>query len=389
MRRPKPQFTCVVLCAASATLCAQQAGAAEWQLAPSAHIGSSYADNPRLLADGSDASAGAVGEFSARLKRLTERSELSLRPRILSSRYSNDETLDTDDQFLTAGYRWGGERSEWNSELNITRDTTLTSELGLTGLVQTNRRHEATTLSVAPTVMLTERVSGGVQMMLLDSRYVDAESTGLTDYRYTAFSLFSTVALTDAGSKLTVTAQIGELSTQGFGGSDTRDATLRLGWSWQPWTLWTTTLSAGPSRVETDLGNDSGMVFDGEIKRQGDRWSLAASAGRSQSPTGRGVLTRRDEVELNFNRAVTERLTAIVGARWISSEDLMPQRGGVSTYQVDYGRLDLGASWRLSRHWNLSLQLSASTQKYELAPERAEGHRASLSMVWNGQPQSL
>lgn len=389
MRRPKPPLTCVVLCAAGATLCVQQAGAAEWQLAPSAHVGTSYTDNPRLVANSDDSSADAVGEVSANLKRLTQRSELSLRPRVFSARYSDDEALDSDDQFLAAGYRWTGERSEWNSQLNITRDTTLTSELGLTGLVQANRRHEATTLTVAPTVMLTERVSGGVQMLLMDSRYVDAESTGLKDYRYQAFSLFSTVALSDAGSKLTVTAQIGELSTQGFGGSDTRDGTLRLGWSWQPWALWTTTLSAGPSRVETGLGNDSGVVFDGEIKRQGDRWSLAASAGRSQSPTGRGVLTRRDEIELNFNRALTERLTAIVGARWISSEDLMPQRGGVSTYQVDYGRLDLGASWRLSRHWSLSLQLSGSTQKYELAPERAEGHRASLSMVWNGQPQSL
>jgi opacity protein-like surface antigen len=382
-------MTRVTLCVAGAALCAQQASAADWQVAPSAHVGTSYADNPRLLPEGGSSSSGAIGEMKASLKRLTDRSELTLRPRFVSSRYSDDETLDSDDQFVTAGYRWVGERSEWNTQLGLTRDTTLTSELGSTGLVQSNRRHESASFTVAPTVMFTERVSGGVQMFLLDNRYVDADSTGLVDYRYTALSLFSTVLLSDAGSALTVTAQGGELSTGGFFGSATRDGSLRLGWSFQPWLLWTATLSAGPSMVETDAGRDSGFVFDSEIKRQGDRWSLTANAGRSQSPTGRGVLTRRDEFKLSFNRSITERLSANVAARWVRSEDLLQQQAGAVTYQVDYSRLDIGANWRLSRDWSLSLQLSGNTQNYELATERANGYRASLNIVWNGQPQSL
>lgn len=379
-------MTRVTLCVAGAALCAQQASAAEWQVAPSAHVGTSYADNPRLLAEGGSSSSGANGEVRASLKRLTERSELTLRPRFVSSRYSDDETLDTDDQFVTAGYHWLSERSEWNTELGLTRDTTLTSELGSTGLVQSNRRHEATSFTVTPSVMFTERVSGGLQMFLVDNRYVDAESTGLVDYRYAALSLFSTVLLSDAGSALTLTLQAAELSSESSG-SDTRNGTLRLGWRFQPSLLWTAALSAGPSRVETDAGSDNGFVFDGEIKRQGDRWSLTANAGRSQSPTGRGVLTRRDEVKLSFNRAITERLNTNVGARWVRSEDLLSQ--GSATYQVDYGRLDIGTNWRISRDWSLSLQLGANTQDYDLAVERANGYRASLSMVWNGQPQSL
>ncbi len=327
--------------------------------------------------------------MKASLKRLTERSELTLRPRFISSRYSDDESLDSDDMFVTGGYRWVGERSDWNMDLGLTRDTTLTSEVGSTGLVQSNRRHEAASFTVSPTVMLTERVAAGVQMYLVDNRYIDADFTGLVDYRYTALSLFSRVTLTDAGSALTVTAQGGELSTEGFFGSATRDGSLRLRWDFQPGLLWSAALSAGPSFVETDAGSDSGFVFDGEIKRQGDRWSLTANAGRSQSPTGRGVLTRRDEFQLSFRRAITERLSGTVGARWVRSEDLLPQQAGVTAYHVDYSRLDLGASWRLSSDWSLSLQLSGITQDYELATERANGYRASLNVIWNGQPQSL
>jgi opacity protein-like surface antigen len=383
------QLTCLALCSASAVLCARQASAADWQVVPSMSVGTSYAENPRLLAGGDSSSSGTVGEIKASLRRLTERSELTLRPRFAGARYSDDESLDNDDQFINGGYRWVGERSEWNMDLGFTRDTTLTSELGSTGLVESNRRHEAGTFSASPKVMFTERVSGGLQMYLVDNRYLDAELTGLVDYRYTALSLFSMVTLTDAGSALSITAQGGRLTTEGLFGQETRDGTLRLGWSFQPWLLWTASLSAGPSTVETDAASDTGIVFDGEIKRQGDRWSLTANAGRSQSPTGRGVLTRRDEVRLTFARSLTERLSANIVARWSQAEDLLPQQGRTVRYQVDYASFGLGANWRLSRDWSVALQLFGNTQDYELATERANGYRASLSIVWNGQPQSL
>ncbi|WP_129779371.1 hypothetical protein [Peristeroidobacter soli] len=379
----------MALCSASAALFAQQASAAEWRVMPSAYVGTSYAENPRLRVDDNDSVSGAIGELKASLQRVTERSELSLRPRFVAARYSDDESLDSDDQFVTGGYRWMGERSEYNIELGLTRDTTLTSELGSTGLVDSNRRHQTGTFTVAPKVMFTERVSGGLQMYLADNRYIDADATGLVNYRYGALSLFSSIVLTDAGSSLTVTAQAGRLTTEGLFAQETRDGTLRLGWSFQPWLLWSASLSAGPSTVETALANDTGWVFDGEIKRLGDRWSLTAAASRNQSPTGRGVLTRRDEAKLSFDRALTERLSASIAARWIRSEDLLPQQGRVKAYQADFAQLSMATSWRLSRDWSLSLQLTGNTQDFELATERANGYRASFNVLWNGQPQSL
>ncbi|MFC4308000.1 hypothetical protein ACFPN2_02800 [Steroidobacter flavus] len=389
MLRSGTQLTCLALCSASAALLAQQASAAEWRVLPSAFVGTSYADNPRLRVNDTSSASGASGELKASLQRVTERSELTLLPRLVAARYSDDESLDTNDQFVTGSYRWMGERSEWNMQLGLTRDTTLTSELGSTGLVDSNRRHEETSFSFSPRVMFTERVSGGFQMFQVDNHYVDTEVTGLTDYRYSAVSVFSQIVLTDAGSALTVTAQAGRLTTAGFFGSETRDGTLKLGWTFQPWMLWTASLSAGPSTVETAIANDTGWVFDGEIKRLGDRWSLTANASRNQSPTGRGVLTRRDEARLTFNRTITERLSATVGARYVSSQDLLPQRNGVRTYQVDYAQLNLSANWRLARDWSVSLQLTGNTQDFELAAERANGYRASFNVVWNGQPQSL
>lgn len=389
MLRAGTQLTCLALCSASTVLFAQQASAAEWRVLPSAFVGASYADNPRLRVDDSSSVSGTVGEFKASLQRVTERSELSLLPRFIASRYSEDESLDSDDQFINGGYRWVGERSEWNMDLGWVRDSTLTSELGSTGLVDSNRRHETSSFTVSPKVMFTERVSGGMQMYVSDNRYIDAENTGLVDYRYLALSLFSSVVLTDAGGTLSVTGQGGRLTTEGVFGAETQNGTLRLGWTFQPWLLWTASLSGGPAIVETARATDTGWVFDGELKRLGDRWSVTANAGRNQSPTGRGVLTRRDEARLTFSRNITERLGASISARYIRSQDLLPQQGRVTAYEVDYAQLGMAASWRLSRDWSLSLQLTGNSQDFELAPERANGYRASFNVIWNGQPQSL
>lgn len=387
MLTPAAKASCIALCV-SATLCGQRVLAAEWHVLPSAYIGSSYADNPRLLTEGGTGSAGAVGEIKAAIQLVTDRSSFSLAPRWRSARYEDDETLNTDDQFVTANYRWISERSQWNSELGYTRDTTLTSELGLTGLVQSNRRHEAVAVSAGPTFLLSERTSVGVQLDSVDNHYQDARSTGLVDYAYRSLSLFSTYVVSDRSS-FTVTAQGGQLTAEGFlGGTTSRDGSLRASWAYRPYDLWQLKVSAGPSYAESEIGSDTGSVFEVEAIRQGDLWSLSTLAGRSLTPTGRGVMMQRDRVSFTVKKALAERFDATVAAQWIRTEDLMSQLTA-PTYHVDYGRIDVTGYWRVAERWSLALQLTGSTQQSEQSNERAEGYRALLSMVWNGLPHSL
>lgn len=376
----------IALCV-SATLCCQQALAAEWRIAPSAYIGTSYADNPRLMVEGGDAAAGAVGEFKTAIQLLTERSDFSLTPRWRSARYDQDESLDSDDQFVNARYQWISERSQWSSDIGLTRDTTLTSEIGLTGLVQSNRRHQAISVSAGPTFMVSERISAGGQLYSVDNSYEDSEGTGLVDYAYRAVSLFGSYAMSERSS-LMLTASGGQLTAEGFlGGIATRDSSLKLTWRYQPWDLWQLLVSAGPSYADSDTGSASGQLLEFEAHRRGDLWNFSTVAGRSLTPTGRGVLMRRDRVSLNGKRSLAERFDVSVSAQWIRSEDL-PQLGA-NTYYIDYGRLDVTGYWRVGQNWSVALQLSGLTQERESSTQRAEGYRALLSMVWNGLPLSL
>lgn len=375
----------ILLCGVSATHCVALA-AAEWLVVPNARVAADYTDNPRLMPSGGVSDSGAVAELSAAIQRRTGRSELSMQPRWRSSRYEQEESLSSDDQYLTAAYRRMSERAQWDASLGLTRDSTLTSEIGSTGIVQANRRHEGLTLAGGPSLVLTERLSAGAQVSWMDNHYVDAAFTGLVDYDYGAASLFSTWQVSER-SALTLTAQAGRLSAQGQP-DETRDATLRAAWQYQLDSMWRLNLSAGPAFVETQSGNDNGEVFSVDIARQDELWSVTARASRDLAPTGRGVLTRRDQITLGFNRRMSDRITAGLSARWVENQDLLPQPG-VVFQTVTYGRLDLRADWRFAEHWSLAVGLAAAVQEYSGSPERAENHRASLSVIWNGQAQSF
>ncbi len=373
-----------VACAGVCLVAAGTAQAAEWLLAPEMRFGTTYTDNPRLLPDGGRSSPGTLADFSTSVRRRTERLDLSLRPRLHSVRASDDESLESDDQYLDARLGYLTERSQWSLAAGYARDTTLTSEVASTGLVQSNRRHESITVSGGPTWLLTERVNLSLQGYVLDSHYPDPGNTGLVDYQYRFTSLSVGMAATER-STVRLSLQGGELVVPEFA-SRTRDTSARLAWELKSGGLWSTTLSAGPAYVDAQFGHDSGAVFDADAERRGERWTFSLGAGRGLTPTGRGVLTRRDRAGLSLSRQFTPAVTGGASLQWVRNQNLL-QQPGIAFTEVDYGRLDLNLSWRFAEHWSLALNVGGTTQSYDT--NDADSYRASLGIVWTGQQRSL
>lgn len=374
-------------CGGLATLGARDGEAAEWSVSPTARVSTDYSTNPRLLVDGGAESTAAVGDLSAVLLRRGERMEWSLTPRLYSERHPDDELLDRDDEYLRGAFTYYSERSEWAATVNFAHDTTLTSELGLTGYTEDDRQHEGISATLGPTYQLTERTSAGFQVFWNDNHYRDAVFTGLVDYQYGALSLFSSHSLSDR-SELSVSARAGELLVPANPGSDKQDASLTLGWSYTPWPLWTLNMSAGPSYARSNVASDDGLVFQTDLQHQVERWTFSASAGRDITPTGRGALTRRDQLSVAASHSLTERLSASLTLRAVRNQELLTQSGGRGE-ELEYGRVDVRLSWRMAQQWSVALGLGGVTQKVESRPEGADNYGASLSIVWNGQPQLL
>lgn len=374
-------------CGGLILLTARSGVAAEWLVNPSARVATDYSNNPRLRTQDYQGSAAAVGELSAFLRRRTERSEWSLKPRLYSERHPDEDLLDRDDRYLQAAFTHAFERLQWSATADFAQDTTLTSELGLTGFTEDNRRHEGFSIAAGPTFMLAERTSAGGQLYWSDNHYRDAAFTGLVDYEYANVSAFASHAVSDR-SQLRVSARAGDLRVPTNSRADKQDASLTLGWTYEPWLLWTLNVSAGPSYARSKVGSDDGMVFLADLQRRGERWTFSTSAGRDVTPTGRGALTRRDQLTLAASRWLTERISASLTLRALRNQELLTQSGSAGQ-ELDYGRVDLRVQWRIAERWSLALGLGGATQKVQSRPDDAENYGASLSLVWNGQAQSL
>lgn len=372
---------------AMAAFAAAPACGAEWLVSPTVRVDTGYADNPRFFPEDGASSASAIGDLQMSLRRRSARTDFSLQPRLRSSRYHDDETLNGDYRYLDAVLSHRSERVDWLASAGYTHDRTLTSELESTGIVQANRTHESIRLSAGPTARLSERTSAGVQANWIDNHYADSGFSGLVDYEYGALTIFSSYDVSER-SRATVTLRGGQLRVPARPTADQRDALLRLGWRYQLLTLWSLDVSAGPSSVESDFGREDGAAYAVDLRRQAERWSLSFSGSRDVTPSGRGALTRREELTVGFTRRLTENLSAGIVTRGIRNKDLLPEPG-TSADEVEYGRLDLQLSWRFAEHWSLALGLSAATQRYLSADDSAQNNQASLGIVWNGQTQSL
>ncbi|HKE94527.1 MAG TPA: hypothetical protein VKB34_09500, partial [Povalibacter sp.] len=119
----------VLLTAGTAT-----AGAAEWRIEPSIGSGVGYADNPRLLPDVEQGYANYQTDLSLPMSYDDGRTSFSVLPRWMRAVFPEDSLLDRNDRYLSLTGQRRYETASWSASAGFVRDTTLTSELGLTGL---------------------------------------------------------------------------------------------------------------------------------------------------------------------------------------------------------------------------------------------------------------
>lgn len=358
--------------------------AAEWSFAPNARVASDYVDNPRFLTRGGDSSLGVVSELSARLGRRTEQFNLTLTPLFRYSRYREDESLDSEDQIVNLALEHRSELVAWSLDSTLIRNSTLSSELGTTGLTQVNRRHQNLSIGGGPTLQFTERLAVGMQASWVDNSYEDAGNSGLVDYGYQAIAMFGAYSLSEL-TELSLNAHAGQLDVPSQG--TTRDGALVLALTRELGRLWSTSLTVGPSRVESDFGSDDGLVYGAQLDRRGDILTLSADVGRSLTPTGRGVQTRRDEIGVGTNWNLTERISAGVSLHASRQQDLL-STPGVALEEVQYQWIEARVARRLSTEWTAALVLSGAEQHNLATPESAQGYHVYLGLAWNGRPRT-
>ncbi|MEJ0036275.1 MAG: transporter [Gammaproteobacteria bacterium] len=377
------------LAAVTAGLASGSALAAEWTFTPWSDFSTQTQQNPGLSSDENhknDVSNGFAGTAGLGVVRKTEHLSLNLAPVIRAYRYADNASLDRDEEQLNFSFDWLGEKISWRAGANAARDTTLTSELGTTGLTQGNQRHETWSVSAGPSWSLTERWQLASNVGTSANRYPD-EHDSLSNYSYST-ALLSTTYVLNEKVVVSLYGTAGRLDSEGNGANtDDRSANVEVRYTLSP--LSSVGASIGRSWVTSDAGRTQGLLYSVNASRVFEKGLLAFSMSRRQSPSGRALLTEADEARLSFVTQFTERLSATVGASYSKRRNVL-QVFDVDLERVRYTRADVSLSWRMAPNWSLGFGGSYAIQQVGSAflndDLTGRGSEVRLGLSWNGDP---
>ena len=374
-----PRVSVPLLCAIAGAVTA-----ADWSLAPHFGLNGEYNTNPYLQSQITGDRSGGSFDASLPLGAKTETTDFKLGLDAHVWRYNNDVLQNRDDEQLSAAISQTGEHNSWTSTAAWTRDTTLTSELGTTGLTQTNKRHNRYAASISPQVQLSERglVSLGVSGEV--DRYQDAALTGLFDYGYgSVFAGYSRL--------------VGERTSIGFGGvasgqsvpdrssSDTVNALLRLILSHDYSDRLHLESYLGPTYAHSTTLAHWGAGGRLVLKYGGLLTDYSFSAERQLAPAGLGNLTLQDSASLKMTNRLKEKLSIDTSLAYQRSRDALTIPG-TSAYHTYYWRAEESLHWQSTQTLSIGLAVGETRQKSSGLATYADGFVARLGINWTPRP---
>lgn len=363
---------CCVLGLASAAV-----PAAEWSAQPTFSLGTDFDTNRRLTEPASDSQAAQFGA-TVTLARVTAIHKLSLRPRFEARRYDNsNQVLDSDDGGVDLRFERQGERSTFTASAAAAEDSTLTTELADTGIIEGSARRRLLTAGTDVTVSVGERSQMQAGASFVDVDFDDAAGTGLAPYRYPG--VFAGFAF-DASDRTQL-----RFSANGsrFDAPSTRTSidnfSVRASWQSQLSEQFRIELNGGVNRSESTFASEQGPVFGVTGRWNAPRTSLSFGLARDVEPSANGRMVKADSVDASWRWNLGERTTLTTTLRHARREDLL---FGQFLERREYSTLHAALGWRLSLNWNLQLRAGAASQSYERSDFTADGERIALSFFW-------
>jgi len=358
--------------------------AADWSGSLQAAVSAAYITNPRMLAgaDNSDETGELVVDGSALAQ--TERSQLTVTPRVMLTRYVHTTDLDTDTGSLGINFQEKLERGNWTFDgLGLT-DSTVTSERGTTGITYVNRRHNAGNADLGYEHFSTERLSWLLQVGAQITRYNDAAALGLVDYDYGSVQFGPNWSFSERvqGS---LTLEADRLNPQTGARQTDNSASLQLQRKFSERYAWRALV--GGTKVEygstaaAPASSSSTFKYEVGANYQGERLQWDLSARRAIMPIGIGLLAPETVATLAVIASTSELSTLTLSLHGIRTDAVtvsqIPVYGGGS-----FAQASLEWRYHFSPHWSFSA-LYQQARSRAGDQDWANGKQARLGVVWD------
>ncbi|MES9962296.1 MAG: hypothetical protein ABW116_02045 [Candidatus Sedimenticola sp. 20ELBAFRAG] len=296
--------------------------AGQWYFEPDASVRMGYDDNARFSSTNPEGSFSLTGTAQSDFGYRGDHSELTGVASWSSRRFDNLPDLDTDDQSLSLDLKTESELSQFGLQVMFDRDSTLTSELESTGLVQVSSRRERSHMKPYWQHDINERTQLNFAYDHTDVSYDDAAATGLVDYIHSTGNLGLTYQLLENT----------QLSFSVFGGNFEADAVntevdtlaFHAGAIHRFSETFTANLSVGVAANEASFKdsldqmtshNNSATLLDAGLTKEWESSRFELSASITETPSGHGRLLRRKALGMKLQTDYSERLNIALNAK--------------------------------------------------------------------------
>jgi hypothetical protein len=348
-------------------------------------------DSDRNLEPGTKGSEQAVLYGDLKLQRALENTQIVLEPKFDLRRYSDSIWGPGNDRSLNAGLVWTGERLKVTLTGFIANQTTLSTEVFESGVINGNTRRRTEQANGEWDWSENERRQSFLQLGYLSSSYsgtplVELELPG---YRYPNAALGERFFLSE---RLTLSVSaFGDALTSARQGNSSHEEGGQVEFIDQYTEATSFDISIGESRRSLSGQSGSGTNASATFTHLLERGSASLSYLRSLVPYGTGILVERQQFAAALTRPITPELEV--------NFSLLRLQNNASTVRLGldrpyYNNALVGLSWKMGESWTLQPQVSAALTKPipplgSTAPiydRTLVEWRAQLSLVWQPLP---
>jgi len=366
---------------------ANASGASPLSMQPTIGVSTEYASNPYLLAAGARAVSDAALLLSDPILYDLDSTHFTLAPSVRYSDSGSYASLNSNYVHINGGAQFGDDLDTLSLSASFGRDSSLYQNGLTSGGVGV--RSDVSTSGIDWLRAITERLQFELDASWARVLYdQSATSEGLFDYRYLSEGSVLSYDLTER-DKIKVLGGAGQYLALD-GATKSSNLNLQVGWQRRLTEIWKFSASvgyarsnniayffSGPYLLGTVTSVQKGPVYNASAVREGEKFTLTASASRAFRPSGFEFLSRQDTAELNVSYTLSERWS--FGAKGDFTRAATPQFNGPQVTQ-QYFSETTSVSWHWTPTWVLSLQATWVNVKYDLPPLSADSSGVALQI---------
>ncbi len=360
--------------------------AAEWSINPT-YSWSVDHDSNRTLDESPVGSEATVLTADLRFRRALEDTTLVIEPKYSLRRFSDAHLGNGDDRSLATAWDRVWERSHLSLSASVFDQSTLTTELLETGILQADLHQNLIQGGGDWNWSLSERRQLFTQVSYADVSYHGggAVNTLLPGYRYPSASLGERFVFSATGT-VSVSA-FGSSLQSDTAGNSSREAGLQVELTYAFSEHGRFDGSLGRSQRTLAGQRSQGTTIALSVTRELPLGSMSLAYTRNLVPYGVGFLVERQLLTIAGSRQLTPYLDATLSLIRARNDELSV------LLNIDRRSLDsavAGLNWRPAETWSLGLQLAATRTQgpgFFGSAERVNEWRSAFVLTWNPHPR--